>query len=481
MHPGLLVANRFRVCSPLGRGGMGSVWLAHHVELDMPCALKFVEGAGALDPDTRHRFAREAKAAALLRSPHVVQILDAGTWDGTPYLAMELLEGETLAERLARLGRLRPPACVAVVDQVARALTKAHAAGIIHRDLKPDNVFLARDDGAEVVKVLDFGIAKWAPGAAGGPPLTGFGALLGTPLYMSPEQARDSRSVDHRSDLWSLAVIAFECLTGRLPFDGQRILDVFMQILNAPLPVPTQVAPGLPRAFDAWWAKAADRDRARRFADAREQADALAVALGVSLGGRASDAPSSAAMPSASVYRPSAAPPTPRPAPSGPPAAAPNSRARAAPSAPPAAAPTSRPRAAPSGPPAAPPGGPRDGALGGAPPAATPPRTPRPVPAPPGAPLVATLLTSRPPDAVDAPARRTGSGRRRARNALLISVGLGTCGGFASATVATMHAARTPPATVATVATDRAPLSAEPTPAPRELRGAAEVAPSSRE
>ncbi|MCU0681428.1 MAG: protein kinase [Polyangiaceae bacterium] len=265
---------------------MGSVWLAHHVELDMPCALKFIEGAGALDPDLRHRFAQEARAAALLRSPHVVQIFDAGTWEGTPYLAMELLEGETLSQRLERLGRLRPAACVAVAEQVVRALVRAHAAGVVHRDLKPDNIFIVREEGQELIKVLDFGIAKWAtPGTNDGEGVTRYGAMLGTPVYMSPEQARDCRVVDHRSDLWSLAVIVFECMTGRLPFESKRLAELFLQILKDPLPVPSQVAPGLPLAFDLWWAKAANRDPQLRFGSAREMVDALAMALKVSFNG----------------------------------------------------------------------------------------------------------------------------------------------------------------------------------------------------
>ncbi|HEU4404663.1 MAG TPA: serine/threonine-protein kinase [Polyangiaceae bacterium] len=297
MRPGVLVANRFQVRSLLDRGSMGSVWLAHHVELDMRCALKFIEGQGALDPDMRRRFAQEARAAALLRSPHVVQIFDAGTWEGTPYLAMELLEGETLSKRLDRLGRLRPGACVAIAEQVARALTKAHAANVVHRDLKPANIFLARDENSEVVKVLDFGIAKWAL-PSGGEAVTRYGAMLGTPCYMSPEQARDCRVVDHRADLWSLAVMVYECMTGRLPFESKHITELFLQILSDPLPVPSQVAPGLPVAFDAWWAKAANRDPERRFGTAREMVDALAMSLGVSLGGGLAFADSTTSLPS---------------------------------------------------------------------------------------------------------------------------------------------------------------------------------------
>src|SRR5579859_3548152 len=135
---GMVVAGRFRLGQMLGRGGMGSVWRAVHLGLDVPCAVKFIEGDLASLPEAQARFEREAKAAAQLRSPHVVQILDHGVWDGTPYIAMELLDGEDLGKRIARMGRLGPQETHGIVSQVCRALSKAHAAGIVHRDLKPD-------------------------------------------------------------------------------------------------------------------------------------------------------------------------------------------------------------------------------------------------------------------------------------------------------------------------------------------------------
>jgi serine/threonine protein kinase len=294
MQEGLLIADRFLIRSPLGRGGMGSVWLAHHTQLDVPCAVKFIEGPSSLDADLRRRFAQEAKAAAILRSPHVVQIFDAGTWEGTPYLAMELLEGEELSKRLERVGRLGPGECVAIVEQIARALAKAHAAGIVHRDLKPDNIFLVRDEGRELVKILDFGIAKrtkLSPESLSKNPATKYGAFLGTPFYMSPEQTRDSRGVDYKADLWSLGVIVFECLVGQRPFQSQVLTEIILKIGVDPLPVPSELAPDLPAAFDAWWAKAAERDPELRFNSARELVDALALALGVSNVGERVSAP----------------------------------------------------------------------------------------------------------------------------------------------------------------------------------------------
>jgi serine/threonine protein kinase len=257
---------------------MGSIWHATHLGLDIPCAVKFIEGHLAEMADMNARFEREAKAAAKLRSPHVVQILDHGICEGIPYIAMELLEGEDLGKRLERVHTLSPAEVVAIVDQVTRALSKAHASGIVHRDLKPDNIFLVKDDDREIAKVLDFGIAKTGVELASGATKTG--AMLGTPYYMSPEQAQGVKAVDYRSDVWSLAVIVFECVTGHRPFESEALGDLLMRIMVAPLPVPSQLT-SVPPGFDAWWARAAMREPSQRFQSAKEMADALALALGV--------------------------------------------------------------------------------------------------------------------------------------------------------------------------------------------------------
>ena len=277
----LVVAQRFRLARELGRGGMGSVWLAHHIELDIPCALKFIDHQDANRPEVRERFAREARAAAQLRSPNVVQILDHGVWEELPYIAMELLEGEDLAQRLRRVGRLSPEECVSFMSQVARALNKAHGQGIVHRDLKPENIFIVQDDEREVLKILDFGIAKVSQNALGPSSNTRTGVLLGTPYYMSPEQAQGVKAIDFRSDLWSFAVIIFECVTGQRPFESEALGDLLIRIMAQPLPVPSQVNPVLPPAFDAWWAQAASRDPQQRFANARAMVEALAFAVGI--------------------------------------------------------------------------------------------------------------------------------------------------------------------------------------------------------
>jgi serine/threonine-protein kinase len=279
---GKIIAERFRLVRELGVGGMGSVWLAHHVGLDTPCAVKFIHAEVAAMPDIRARFEREAKAAAALRSSHVVQILDYGVWDGFPYIAMEYLEGEDLGQRIKRKGRLSPQDTVLIISQVARALTKAHAAGLIHRDLKPENIFLVPEDDHEVAKVLDFGIAK-SHGSMLDTATTKAGSLLGTPHYMSPEQAQGTKAIDYRSDLWSLGVLAYQSLTGKLPFNSEALGDLLLHIMVNPLPIPSEVVHDVPPTFDVWWQRAAARDPAQRFQSARELADALAVALGVTV------------------------------------------------------------------------------------------------------------------------------------------------------------------------------------------------------
>ena len=279
----VVVAGKFRLNRLLGRGGMGSVWYATHLALDIPCAVKFIEGDFAAVPEMQARFQREAKAAAALRSPHVVQILDHDIWEGMPFIAMELLDGEELSKRITRMGKIPPGELNAIMSQVCRALTKAHGQGIIHRDLKPDNIFLVRDDDREIAKVLDFGIAKNKNANLDIGSSTKTGAMLGTPYYMSPEQAQGNKQVDARSDLWALGVIAFECLTGQRPFESDALGDLLMQIMVKPLPRASEIVPELPHNFDAWFHKACARDPKDRFGSAKELSDALGTALAVGL------------------------------------------------------------------------------------------------------------------------------------------------------------------------------------------------------
>jgi serine/threonine protein kinase len=276
----IVVADRFRMVRELGRGGMGSVWLAHHLSLDVPCAVKFVDEK-LTAPALRHRFEAEARAAARLKGPHVVQILDHGVWEGTPYIAMELLEGEDLAARLHGTNRLSLGETATIVTHVARALMRAHATGVVHRDLKPANIFLTRDDeGTLVAKVLDFGIAKITEPSLKRAPDTMAGQLLGTPEYMSPEQFQ-GKHVDFRSDLWSLGVIAFECLTGVNPFATETLYAIANNVVHKPIPLPSTKSPDLPPRIDQWWERAVHREPSERFPNARDMAVALCLALGV--------------------------------------------------------------------------------------------------------------------------------------------------------------------------------------------------------
>jgi serine/threonine protein kinase len=246
----------------------------------VPCAVKFVDEK-LTGPGLRERFEAEARAAARLKGPHVVQILDHGVWDGHPYIAMELLEGEDLAARLHQPIRITPAETATVITQVARALTRAHAMGVVHRDLKPANIFLTRDDeGRFVAKVLDFGIAKITEPSLKRAPDTIAGQLMGTPEYMSPEQLQ-GRDVDFRSDLWALAVIAFECLTSTSPFAGESLYAITSNVVHGPVPVPSARNADLSSRIDAWWAHAVQRVPADRFPSARDMAASLCIALGV--------------------------------------------------------------------------------------------------------------------------------------------------------------------------------------------------------
>ena len=278
---GTTIADRFRLVRQIGEGGMGSVWQATHLGLGIPCAVKFVEGEWRRQPEMVARFEREAKVEAQLRSPHVVHVLDHGVWSGTPYIVMELLQGESVAQRLERVTRLDYAATHRLVAHVARALTRAHAIGIVHRDLKPENVYLVPNDDGEVAKVLDFGVAKWSSDWAVSS-VTKTGLLVGTPLYMSPEQARGTKEIDFRADLWSLAVMTFQALTGELPFLSEGLGDLLAKIMFEPIPLPSSIVPSLPPELDAWWARAASRDIEARYHSAKELSDALAIALGLS-------------------------------------------------------------------------------------------------------------------------------------------------------------------------------------------------------
>ncbi len=274
---GALLAGKYRLEALIGRGGMGSVWRAEHLGLNAPVAVKLLDMVDvASSAESLNRFHREARAAAAIRSPHVVQILDHGVDEAlaAPFIVMELMEGESLAQRLARAVRISPAELARVFTHVARALSRAHEAGIVHRDLKPDNVFLVRNEDEEVAKVLDFGIAKAQAHGLGSDSATRTGAVMGTAYYMSPEQISGTKNVDFRTDLWAFGVMACECLTGTRPFDAETIGGLTLRICIEPIPAPSTFAP-VPAGFDEWFARIVNRDPRQRFASAREAADAL--------------------------------------------------------------------------------------------------------------------------------------------------------------------------------------------------------------
>jgi len=273
---GRVLSQRWRLVDELGRGGMGAVWRAEHLELGTPAAVKLIDPSIASSDAAVARFKREAQAAATLRSTHVVQILDYGVDQNTPFIAMELLDGESLAERIVRLGRLSPEMTSTIMTHTARAVGRGHEAGVVHRDLKPDNIYVVTEDDQEICKVLDFGIAKHTADGFGSTntPQTQTGAMLGTPFYMSPEQASGKKQVDHRTDIWAMAVIAFECLVGRRPFEGQTLGALLLAICTEDPPIPSQCG-AVPAGFDQWFARGVARDPDQRFASAREAALAL--------------------------------------------------------------------------------------------------------------------------------------------------------------------------------------------------------------
>lgn len=256
---------------------MATVWLAYDRTLERLCALKVLDPEQATDADVRGRFHREARVTARIRSASVVNIFDHGEWQGLPYIAMEYLEGEDLASRITREGKLDVQQTCDLVVQVARGLTHAHACGVVHRDIKPENIFLFLGDDGESAKILDFGIAT----RIARPPTADAqaGLFLGTPMYASPEQLR-GLEIDWRTDLWSLGVVAFECLTGHAPFVGTSLDELCGMILTQPLPRLSEHDPELPAALEEWLQRALAQLPEGRFHSAKELADSLTLAVG---------------------------------------------------------------------------------------------------------------------------------------------------------------------------------------------------------
>jgi hypothetical protein len=277
---GQIVGERYQLEEWLESGAMGSVWRARQVRLHSPAAVKFLDPSLIELPEMLERFLQEARSAAAVQSAHVIQVFDYGSTGGLPYIAMEFLEGENLEARLARCGLLSPSELDKIFSELARGLGQAHELGVIHRDVKPGNIFLAREGRHEVTKLIDFGIAKVKADALRVSQIVGteLGTLLGTPQYMSPEQLRGRSTVDYRTDLWSLAIIACECLTGRHPFAGATIGDLTVQICTEEPPAPSALG-DVPAGFDHWFFKGTRKEPSERFESAADMADALTKIL----------------------------------------------------------------------------------------------------------------------------------------------------------------------------------------------------------
>jgi serine/threonine-protein kinase len=280
----------YEIVEQLGAGGMGAVYVARHHLLGRRAAVKVLLPELCGRREAVERFFDEARAISAVPDAGVVQIFDYGHDDaGNAYLVMELLEGESLEARLQRVGRLSAADAVRVVRQAAMTLARAHAAGVVHRDIKPDNLFLVGDMEAEAgerVKVLDFGIAKLADGGPHARSRTSTGVVVGTPLYMSPEQCRGHGGIDHRADIYALGCVLFRAVAGRPPFDAEGAGEILMMHMMTPPPRPSDVVVGVPPDLDAIVLRCLAKDVNERYATAAELASDLG-ALSARLTGRA--------------------------------------------------------------------------------------------------------------------------------------------------------------------------------------------------
>jgi len=288
--PDELIASRYRILRELGQGGMGVVYLAEHLRTGDHVALKLLHGQSARSADAIERFKREARAPAHIKSEHIVKVIDA---DVAPergnalFLVMELLNGQDLEKQVETTGKMPVDQVIAYLGQAARALDKSHAAGVVHRDLKPENLFVHhREDGSTVLKVLDFGISKLTAAGDNGelanPRLTKTGVIMGTPLYMSPEQASGRVSeIGPPTDVWAIGMIAMRLLSGEAYWQAETMPALMAQIVSASLYVPSKRWSWMPRAVDAWFMRSCALDPKARFATVGTQIHALADALGV--------------------------------------------------------------------------------------------------------------------------------------------------------------------------------------------------------
>lgn len=271
---GDVLGGKYCLVEKIGEGGMGTVWLARNEELGNEVAVKILHKTLVTDPQALARFRNEARAAARINHPGICTVMDMGEHDGAPFLVMERLQGESLADAIARQGTLEPRRAAQILCEVLDTLAAAHAEGILHRDLKPENVFLARKGEHTTVKILDFGVAKFIGDDAERVRLTRTGALVGTPAYMSPEQAR-GLEVDERSDVWAAGVLLYEMLSGKLPYEAPNFNAMLVAIATTPPRRIETVVPSIDPVLADIVSRALATDPRERYPSAKQMADDL--------------------------------------------------------------------------------------------------------------------------------------------------------------------------------------------------------------